>query len=137
MFLLKSCNSFIHLHLSAGIQNKTWFRTYLSLLFDLIQDSPVPLVDSVQDSPVPLGLVQLVSELQQLFVGGELCPLRLVQFFTEVFDLRGVGRVSPQQLLLVKQDLLIELRLQTGQLLLRLRSPSGCSQTLLRLRPEP
>lgn len=70
-------------------RKKTWFRTHLSLFAK--PGSPVPLVYLVQDSPVSLGLVQLVSELQQLLVGSELCPLGLVQIFAEVFDLGGVG----------------------------------------------
>lgn len=119
-FLLSTGFSLDHISPS-GLQ-----QPRLSLFFctdthkNLVQDSPVPvfktgslvpLVYLVQDSPVSLGLLQLVSELQQLLVCGELCPLGLVQIFAEVFDLRGVGRVPPQQLLLVEQDLLIKLSL--------------------------
>lgn len=131
IFLLQGCNCLVHLSLSAGRQENTWFRTHLK------PGSHVPLVYLVQDSPVSLGLVQLVSELQQLLVGGELCPLGLVQIFAEVFDLGGVGRVPPEQLLLIEQNFLIKLGLQTGQLLLRLYAPCCRSPTLLRLRPEP
>lgn len=90
-----------------------------------------------QASPVPLGPVQLVPQLQQLLVRGELRPLRLVQVFAEVLDLRGQGRVPSQQLLLVEQDLLVEVRLNPRQFLLGLRPPRWSSTALLRLNPEP